>query len=74
MAKSFAETKGWTIVADYVDEGVSGRTRTKLIGRAKLFLAAEEGQFDVVIVRDSDRLSRDDEETDPVVMLRDCDV
>lgn len=58
LAKSFAETKGWTIVADYVDEGVSGRTRTKLIGRAKLFLAAEEGQFDVVIVRDSDRLSR----------------
>ena len=57
-----------------MDEGVSGRTRTKLIGRAKLFLAAEEGQFDVVIVRDSDRLSRDDEETDPVVMLRDCDV
>jgi len=74
LAKSFAETKGWTVVADYVDEGVSGRTRTKLIGRATLFLAAEEGQFDVVIVRDSDRLSRGDEETDPVVMLRDADV
>jgi site-specific DNA recombinase len=74
LAKSFAETKGWTIVADYLDEGVSGRARTKLIGRAKLFLAAEEGQFDVVIVRDSDRLSRDDEETDPVALLRDSDV
>jgi hypothetical protein len=73
LAKSFAGTKGWTIVADYVD-GASQVGPHQADRSSQALPRCREGQFDVVIVRDSDRLSRDDEETDPVVMLRDCDV
>jgi len=74
LARDFAASKGWDIVSSFVDDGVSGLHRNRLVGRAKLFLAAEEGLFDVVIVRDTDRLSRDDVEADPVVTLANAGV
>jgi site-specific DNA recombinase len=68
LAREFAATKGWTVAGVYVDN-VSGQHSNRLVERGKLLAAAGEGAFDVVIVRDSDRLSRDDREVDPVVIL-----
>lgn len=42
LATTFATSKGWEIAATFIDDGVSGRARTKLIGRAKVILAAED--------------------------------
>ena len=50
------EEKGWRVVEEFVDDAVSGALTSKLVGRARL-LAAAEGKFAAVIVRDYDRLS-----------------
>jgi Resolvase, N terminal domain len=75
LAREFSASRGWgDVVASYTDDGVSGMHRTRLVGRAEMFLAAEQGRFDVLIVRDTDRLSRDDMEPDPVVTLKSAGV
>jgi site-specific DNA recombinase len=62
LARAFADEKGWTIAEEYVDDGISGALASKLVNRARLLAAAAEGKFSAVIVRDYDRLSRDDRE------------
>jgi site-specific DNA recombinase len=73
LAREFAASKGWTVTDVYVDN-VSGQHSKKLVQRGRLMADAAEGKFDVVIVRDSDRLSRDDKEVDPIVVLAGFDV
>ena len=68
LAREFAASKGWTVVGVYVDN-ISGQASNKLVQRGRLMADAAEGKLDVVIVRESDRLSRDDKEVDPVVIL-----
>lgn len=57
-AAAYCETSGWNVVGQFVDDGVSGATihRPALQG---LLQSAREGSFDVVVVTDPDRLSRD---------------
>jgi site-specific DNA recombinase len=74
LARGFAASQSWDVVQSYTDDGVSGMHRSRLVGRAEMFLAAEQGRFDVLIVRDTDRLSRDDMEPDPVVTLKSAGV
>jgi len=62
LAREFALSKGWTVVEDFADDGISGVMATKLVQRSKMLAAAAEEHFTVLIVRDLDRLSRDDEE------------
>ena len=62
LARAFAASKGWKVTAEFSDDAVSGRLRAKLIERNKMLAAALAGEFDVLVVRDIDRLSRDDEE------------
>jgi len=55
--RQFAEARGWTVVADYTDSGVSGAkdSRPEL---DRLMIAAKRRQFDVVLCWKLDRFGR----------------
>ena len=75
LAKTFAAEKGWQVTEQYVDDGISGRETAKLVNRARMLSDATAGKFAHVIVRDYDRLSRDDREGPSFVyMLQDAGV
>jgi site-specific DNA recombinase len=77
LAKTFAVEKGWTVADDhiYVDDGISGVVTSKLVARARMLAAATEERFATVIVRDLDRLGRNDEELPGLIYtLRDAGV
>ncbi len=75
LGRAFAQEKGWAVAAEYADDGVSGALGTKLTDRARMLAAAAEEKFGVLIVRDLDRLSRNDEELPSLIYsLRDCGV
>jgi site-specific DNA recombinase len=67
-ARAFADSHGMEVVGVYVDN-VSGQASNRLVQRSRLMADAANGAFDAVIVRNADRLSRDDIEVDPVVIL-----
>lgn len=50
--------KGWKIVDEYVDAGISGHLLEERLGLQKMLLDAKSGKFDLVIVKDFDRLAR----------------
>jgi site-specific DNA recombinase len=58
---SFAEREGWTVEARYQDEAISG-SRADRPGYRMLVGDAEAHKFDVLIVDDLSRLSRDEVE------------
>ena len=62
LAKTFAAERGWQVIEEYVDDGISGQESAKLVNRARLLADATAGKFTAVIVRDYDRISRDDRE------------
>jgi site-specific DNA recombinase len=72
--RAFAEGKGWRVVDEFADDAVSGALTSRLVGRARMLAAAADGKFSVVIVRDFDRLSRDDREANVVYALEDCGI
>src|SRR5437667_1713203 len=75
LAKGFATERGWQVIEEYVDDGISGQESAKLVNRARMLADATQGKFSVVIVRDYDRISRDDREGPSFVyMLRDAGV
>ena len=77
LARGFAAAKGWTVDKEhvYTDDGISGALATKLLSRARMLAAAANEEFSVLIVRDVDRLSRNDEELPGLVYtLRDAGV
>jgi site-specific DNA recombinase len=55
--REFAAQRGWSIVAEFVDPGVTGRTLDRP-GLKQLLTAAEEHSFDVILVHELSRLSR----------------
>jgi site-specific DNA recombinase len=75
LAKAFAESKGWQVIEEYVDDAVSGRDTLRLLNRARMLADAVMGKFSAIIVRDFDRISRDDREGPGFVyMLHDAGV
>ena len=75
LARAFAAEKGWQVIEEYVDDGISGVESIKLVRRAAMLAAAAEGKFEALIVRDLDRLSRNDEELPSLIYsLRDSGV
>ena len=36
LARAFADSKGWTVIEEYVDDGISGRETAKLVNRARI--------------------------------------
>ena len=53
-----AEREGWTIVAEYRDEEISGAD-IRRPGMTGLLAAAAAGSFDIVLAEDLDRIARD---------------
>ena len=74
LARAFAAEMKWDVIEDYVDDAVSGADTAKLLNRARMIGDAAAGKFQVLIIRDLDRLSRDDREENVVYTLEDCGV
>lgn len=57
--RAVADRRGWAIVAEYADEGISGaKERHERPGLDKLLRDAGKGRFDVAMVWSVDRLGR----------------
>lgn len=57
--KAMAEAKGWPVVAEYADEGISGTLdATARPGLADMLAAVHLGEIDAVVVLALDRLAR----------------
>ena len=75
LARAFAAERGWSVAEEFIDDGISGAVATKLASRARLLASAAAERFDLLIIRDVDRLSRNDEELPSIVYtLRDSGV
>lgn len=75
LSRAFATSKGWTVAEEFSDDGISGVMATKLVSRARMLAAAAAEAFSVLVVRDLDRLSRNDEELPSLIYtLRDAGV
>lgn len=64
-ARRFAESRGWQVVNEYVDEGVSGAdfvTRPQLL-RMLADVVREPRPWDVLVMRDVDRIGREQAQT-----------
>jgi len=73
--RSALDHLAWPVIETYIDDGVSGQESAKLVNRARMLADAVAGKFQVVIVRDFDRISRDDREGPSFVyMLQDAGV
>ena len=57
--RDHAASRGWNVVGAYVDPARSGRTLDGRSGFADMMAAAERGAFQVLLVEDIDRISRD---------------
>jgi len=55
--RAYAAQRGWKVVAEFVDAGISGSTMDRP-GLRALLEAAQAHQFDVVLVHELSRLSR----------------
>ena len=55
--REYATARGWTVVSEFVDPGISGQTLDRP-GLQSLLTAAEQGAFEIVIVHELSRLSR----------------
>jgi site-specific DNA recombinase len=62
LLRRYAEQKGYKIVAEYSDEEKTGKTMFHRTGLIDLMRAAMRREFDVVLVEQLDRLSRDQED------------
>ena len=60
QCRDYAKNQGWTVVAEYVDEGRSARAEdTSKRPKFKAMLeAAKNREFDILIVHKLDRFSR----------------
>lgn len=56
--KAFAESQGWTIVSEYVDEGISAKNIENRPGIQQIMKDIEQKRFDVLLVYKLDRLVR----------------
>lgn len=56
--KKICIEKGWNFVGEYQDAGISGHLLEERLGLQKMLLDAKSGKFDLVIVKDFDRLAR----------------
>ena len=70
VCAEYAEQEGMTIVQQYKDEGISGAAFGNRPAFKKMRAAAMTGQFDVILVTDTSRLSRSQELAPLVDTLR----
>jgi site-specific DNA recombinase len=62
ICRECAASRGWTVVATYTDEAISGASLMRP-GVQSLMLDARARKFDVVLAESLDRFSRDQEDT-----------
>ena len=55
--REFVARRGWTVVSEFVDAGITGQTLDRP-GLQNMLTAAEEGAFDILVVHELSRLSR----------------
>lgn len=55
--REFAAARGWTVVSEFVDAGITGQTLDRP-GLQNMLTAAEQGAFDILVVHELSRLSR----------------
>lgn len=68
VARCRADREGWTVVAEYRDEAVSGSVPVdRRPGGARMLADALAGRFDVLLLEGLDRLSRDMVEQERIV-------
>jgi DNA invertase Pin-like site-specific DNA recombinase len=58
QVEPYAKSRGYTVVSEYVDEGIPGDEFEKRIEFQKLLRAAQKGEFGTIVVDESSRLSR----------------
>ena len=58
LLRAYAADRGWTVVGEYVDDGVSG-TSFQRPGLRRLLEDVEAGRVDLVLTKDLSRLGRD---------------
>ena len=58
LCTRYAEQQGWRVVSTFKDEAISGFTRMNRPGYLAALLAAERGEFDVLLTEDEDRIAR----------------
>ena len=56
--KKMCIEKGWEVVGEYQDAGISGHLLAERLGLQNLLADAKAGKFDLVVVKDFDRLAR----------------
>ncbi|PWE52122.1 hypothetical protein DEM27_32690, partial [Metarhizobium album] len=59
LGRSFAVSKGWSVLGVYVDAGVSGASFETRPGLQASLVGARQGEYDVLLCLSLDRLSRD---------------
>ncbi|WP_258961023.1 recombinase family protein [Paenibacillus aquistagni] len=57
-AMNLAAQNGWSVVGQYIDDGISGATRNKREGIQRLLYGAKKKNFDAVIAKSVSRLGR----------------
>lgn len=53
------DEKGWTLIQEYKDEGISGHLTVERHGLQSMLRDAREHKFDLIVVKDYDRFARD---------------
>lgn len=61
LCQRHAESRGWAVAATFCDAAISGAAMANRPGLQALLARAEAGDFDRVLVEDTDRLARDRE-------------
>ena len=59
LCRTLANRQGYTVVGTYEDRAVSGASTANRLGFLKMMRAAKNGEFDVIVTEDVDRISRD---------------
>jgi site-specific DNA recombinase len=67
-ARAFAASQGWHVVAEFVDDGISGTEYEKRDGLQRFLAAADRRSFQVVVVSERKSLSR--EMTDSAAIIK----
>jgi DNA invertase Pin-like site-specific DNA recombinase len=57
----YARARSYTVIGEYVDEGVPGDEFERLVGFQKMLNAARRGEFSVIVIDEQSRLSRLDD-------------
>lgn len=65
----YANNKGWEVVGDYGDEGISGKNVKDRPGVKRLIGDIKEKKIDVVVLYKFDRLTRDSRDTEDFIEL-----